>query len=149
MRVQSIAQVVVKNEFHLPYRAVIRVFFGEKSLKTIEATAVPTSEGTTTLHWKIYRNFALTHPLDEGPINKVSRAGFSSDLSMLEVGQWISVFIFKLLVTYRKREVGRHRSLGIFSPRRREATKKHLDGLKTPLPEGRERQGIKRWGRDW
>ncbi|CAN0169522.1 unnamed protein product, partial [Laminaria digitata] len=62
--------VVVKNEFHLPYRAVIRVYFGENSLKTIEATAVPKSDGETTLHWKLYRNFAITHPLDEGPVNK-------------------------------------------------------------------------------
>lgn len=65
------AQVVVKNEFHLPYRAVIRVYFGSNSLKTIEATAVPRADGETTLHWKLYRNFAITHPLDEGPINKV------------------------------------------------------------------------------
>ncbi|CAM9680203.1 unnamed protein product [Ectocarpus fasciculatus] len=64
------SQVVVKNEFHLPYRAVIRVYFGSTSLKTIEATAVPRADGETTLHWKLYRNFAITHPLDEGPINK-------------------------------------------------------------------------------
>lgn len=64
-------QVVVKNEFHLPYRAVIRVYFGTNSLKTIEATAAPKADGETTLHWKLYRNFALSHPLDEGPINKV------------------------------------------------------------------------------
>ena len=65
------SQIVVKNEFHLPYRAVIRVYFGENSLKTIEATAVPRGDGETTLHWKLYRNFALTYPLDEGPVNKV------------------------------------------------------------------------------
>eukprot|EP00903_Cladosiphon_okamuranus_P007084 g6884.t1 len=63
-------EVVVKNEFHLPYRAVIRVYFGKNSLKTIEATAVPKSDGETTLHWRLYRNFAITHPRDEGPINK-------------------------------------------------------------------------------
>lgn len=68
-------QVVVKNEFHLPYRAVIRVYFGKNSLKTIEATAVPKSDGETTLHWRLYRNFAITHPRDEGPINKVRCAG--------------------------------------------------------------------------
>lgn len=61
----------MKNEFHLPYRAVIRVFFGSTSLKTVEATAVPVADGKTTLHWKVYRNFAMTHPLDNGPINKV------------------------------------------------------------------------------
>lgn len=66
-------QVVVKCEFHLPYRAVIRVIFGDNKIKTIEATAVPRVNGETTLHWKLYRNFAITHPLDEGPINKVSR----------------------------------------------------------------------------
>ncbi|CAM9914270.1 unnamed protein product, partial [Sphacelaria rigidula] len=74
--------VVVKNEFHLPYRAVIRVFFGEHSLKTIEATAVPVADGKTTLHWKLYRNFAITHPLDEGPINKAGDALFRK---MMEV----------------------------------------------------------------
>eukprot|EP00752_Nemacystus_decipiens_P011133 g9893.t1 len=63
-------EVVVKNEFHLPYRAVIRVYFGQNSLKTIEATAVPKSDGETTLNWRLYRNFALTHPRDEGPINQ-------------------------------------------------------------------------------
>lgn len=68
---------MVKNEFHLPYRAVIRVFFGEHSLKTIEATAVPVADGKTTLHWKLYRNFAITHSLDEGPINKVRVFGFA------------------------------------------------------------------------
>lgn len=62
------------NEFHLPYRAVIRVYFGENSVKTIEATAVPRGDGETTLHWKLYRNFAVTHPLDEGPVNKVGHA---------------------------------------------------------------------------
>ena len=61
----------MKNEFHLPYRAVIRVYFGENSVKTIEATAVPNADRETTLNWKLYRNFAMTHPLDEGPVNKV------------------------------------------------------------------------------
>lgn len=63
--------MVVKNEFLLPYRAVIRVFFGDNSVKSIEATAVPKGDGKTALHWKLYRNFAISHPKDEGPINKV------------------------------------------------------------------------------
>lgn len=70
--------MVVKNEFHLPYRAVTRVYFGKNSLKTIEVTAVPRSDGETTLHWRLYRNFAITHPLDEGPINKVCGGPTSS-----------------------------------------------------------------------
>ncbi|CBN75826.1 Rieske (2Fe-2S) domain protein [Ectocarpus siliculosus] len=80
------SQVVVKNEFHLPYRAVIRVYFGSNSLKTIEATAVPRADGETTLHWKLYRNFAITHPLDEGPINKAGDFLFGQmmDLTLKE-----------------------------------------------------------------
>lgn len=61
------------NEFHLPYRAIVRVYFGTNCVKTIEGTAVPKANGETTLLWKLYRNFAMTHPLDEGPINKARR----------------------------------------------------------------------------
>ncbi|KAG5183593.1 hypothetical protein JKP88DRAFT_277604 [Tribonema minus] len=62
-------EVVVRNEYHLPYHAVIRVFFGEDCIKTIHAAAVPSEEGKTTLHWKLYRNFFMTHPMDQGPLN--------------------------------------------------------------------------------
>ncbi|CAM9442096.1 unnamed protein product [Phaeothamnion confervicola] len=62
-------EVVVTNEFHLPYTAVIRVYFGSQCVKTIMATAVPLSDDRTAVHWKLYRNFAMTHPDDAGPLN--------------------------------------------------------------------------------
>jgi len=62
--------VRVENEFHLPYTAIIRVHFGE-STKTIVASATPVSAKKTRLNYKLYRNFAITHPKDEGPINKI------------------------------------------------------------------------------
>jgi Vanillate O-demethylase oxygenase C-terminal domain len=71
------AEVVVRNEFHLPYNAVIRVYFGESCIKTIHAAAVPSANGKTVLHWKLYRNFALTHPRDEGPLNAAMDWAFS------------------------------------------------------------------------
>jgi phenylpropionate dioxygenase-like ring-hydroxylating dioxygenase large terminal subunit len=68
--------VTVRNEAHLPYTAVIRVFFGKNCVKTIHASAVPVAEGRTMVMWRLYRNFAMTVPRDEGPINQALDAAF-------------------------------------------------------------------------
>uniref|UniRef100_A0A6U4DAF0 Rieske domain-containing protein n=1 Tax=Phaeomonas parva TaxID=124430 RepID=A0A6U4DAF0_9STRA len=60
--------VRVENEFHLPYTAIIRVHFSG-STKTIVASALPLGKKRTRLNYKLYRNFAITHEKDEGPIN--------------------------------------------------------------------------------
>ena len=61
-------EVLVENEFHLPYTVIIRVRFGGNT-KTIVANAVPKGEGDTRLNYKLYRDFAITHPQDDGPLN--------------------------------------------------------------------------------
>jgi len=69
-RMGKINTVDVQNEFHLPFTTVTRVTFGS-DVKTIYVVAVPISEKKTIVHYKLYRNFFMTHPRDEGPIIKL------------------------------------------------------------------------------
>ncbi|CAM9145448.1 unnamed protein product [Chrysoparadoxa australica] len=75
-------EVVVRNEFHLPYTAVIRVYFGGESIKTIMATVVPVAKDKCVMNWKLYRNFMMTHPKDEGPINKAADFAITQMMKM-------------------------------------------------------------------
>ena len=54
-KVFGIKRLVVENEYILPHYTVARVRFGD-FVNTIVTSALPTSENTTTLHVKAYRN---------------------------------------------------------------------------------------------
>jgi len=75
--VGKVQEVVVENEFHLPYTTVTRVKFG-KDVKTIYVVAVPVEEGLTVVHYKLYRNFMYVHPRDESLVNKALDQFFQS-----------------------------------------------------------------------
>ena len=89
--VGKIQEVVVENEFHLPYTTVTRVKFGQ-DVKTIYVVAVPVEEGLTVVHYKLYRNFMYVHPRDESIVNKgldqffqsVMRLTLNEDKEILE-----------------------------------------------------------------
>ncbi|TFJ87048.1 hypothetical protein NSK_001382 [Nannochloropsis salina CCMP1776] len=89
--VGQVKEVVVENEFHLPYTTVTRVKFG-KDVKTIYVVAVPVEDGLTVVHYKLYRNFMYVHPQDESPVNKgldhffqsVMRLTLNEDKEILE-----------------------------------------------------------------
>lgn len=89
--VGKIQEVVVENEFHLPYTTVTRVKFGQ-DVKTIYVVAVPVEDGLTVVHYKLYRNFMYVHPRDESIVNKgldqffqsVMRLTLNEDKDILE-----------------------------------------------------------------
>lgn len=79
--VGKVKEVVVENEFHLPYTTVTRVRFG-KDIKTIYVVAVPINDNLTVVHYKLYRNFMMVHPKDESFINKGIDQFFQSVMTM-------------------------------------------------------------------
>lgn len=80
-------EVTVENEFHLPTTTVTRVMV-KGFIKTVVTRAQPLQEGTTRLHWSLYRNFAVS-PVFDMVLKLMMERTLDEDVGILESVTWL------------------------------------------------------------